>query len=67
MKEKREKQTDALITALRDTITTYQLEGSSETRLKLLETLIGGNRGQQILENCEEHLAYTGNNYYSFM
>jgi len=67
LKEKREKQTDKLITTLRDTITTYQLENSSETRLRLLETLIGGNRGKQILENCEDYLAYTGNNYFSFM
>nr|WP_240792585.1 hypothetical protein [Bacillus thuringiensis] len=67
LKEKREKQTDELITTLRDTITIYQLEGSSETRLRLLETLIGGNRGKQILENCEDYLAYTGNNYFSFM
>ncbi|WP_257475465.1 DUF4158 domain-containing protein [Bacillus sp. FDAARGOS_1420] len=67
LKEKREKQTDKLITTLRDTITTYQLDNSSETRLRLLETLIGGNRGKQILENCEDYLAYTGNNYFSFM
>ncbi|MDZ5610811.1 DUF4158 domain-containing protein, partial [Bacillus pseudomycoides] len=66
LKEKREKQTDHLVTILRDTVTAYQSEGSLEHRLKTLETLIGGSRGQCILEKCEKHLAYTGNNYFSF-
>lgn len=66
-KEKREKQTDGLITTLRDTVIAYQSEGSAEQRLKALEKMIGGNHGQRVLENCESHLAYAGNNYFSFM
>lgn len=67
LKEKKEKQTDALISTLRDTVVAFQTDGTAEQRLKALEKMIGGNRGQHILENCETHLAYTGNNYFSFM
>ncbi|MXQ52528.1 Tn3 family transposase [Shimazuella alba] len=67
LKEKREKQIDTLIATLRDTVVAYQSEGSAEQRLKALEKMIGGNRGQRVLENCENYLAYTGNNYFSFM
>ncbi|MEK4282532.1 MULTISPECIES: Tn3 family transposase [unclassified Cytobacillus] len=67
LKERREKQTDALISTLRDTVVAFQSEGSTEHRLKALEKMIGGNRGQLVLENCENHLAYTGNNYFSFI
>lgn len=67
LKEKREKQTDNLVAILRDTVVAYQSEGSAEQRLKALEKMIGRNRGQRVLENCENHLAYTGNNYFSFM
>ncbi|UTR13547.1 hypothetical protein MM221_13035 [Salipaludibacillus sp. LMS25] len=61
LKEKREKQADSLIATLRDTVVAYQFGGSIEQRLKALEKMIGGNRGQHVLENCENHLAYTGN------
>jgi hypothetical protein len=45
----------------------YESEGSAEQRLKGLEKMLGGNRGQRILEDCEDHLAYSGNNYFSFV
>nr|WP_237446654.1 hypothetical protein [Shimazuella alba] len=67
MKEKREKQTDGLVTVLRDTVVAFQSEGSAEQRLKGLEKMLDGNRGQRILENCEDHLAYSRNNYFSFV
>lgn len=67
LKEKREKQTDDLVAILRDTVVAYQSKESAEQRLKALEKMIGGNRGHRVLENCENHLAYTGNNYFSFM
>ncbi|MCS0824829.1 Tn3 family transposase [Cytobacillus firmus] len=67
LKGKKEKQTDGLISTLRDTVVAFQTEGSAEQRLKALEKMIGGNRGQHILKNCETHLAYTGNNYFSFI
>ncbi|MED0673703.1 Tn3 family transposase [Aneurinibacillus aneurinilyticus] len=67
LKEKREKQTDVLISTLRDAVVAFKSEGSTEQRIKALEKMIGGNQGQRILENCETHLAYTGNNYFSFM
>ncbi|MGH0758452.1 Tn3 family transposase [Bacillus cereus] len=67
LKKKKEKQMDGLITILRNTVLAFQSEGSIEEKFQELENLIGGNPGLRVLDDCEDHLAYAGNNYFSFV
>jgi TnpA family transposase len=62
----KQKRTDELVATLRDLLTAYQTEGSAEERVYALERVIG-NRGDAVLEDCETHLAFSGNNYYPFL
>lgn len=66
LKKKKEKQLDGLITILRNTVLAFQSEGSIEEKFQELENLIGGDPGLCVLDDCEDHLAYAGNNYFSF-
>ncbi|MEK4841266.1 hypothetical protein [Bacillus sp. FSL L8-0152] len=45
----------------------FQFEGSIEEKVQELENIIGGGSGQRILDDCENHLPYAGNNYFSFV
>lgn len=65
--EQKQKRTDALVATLRDLLTAYQTEGSPEKRLAAMEEVVGGKRSGEVLEECEEHLAYAGNNYFPFL
>lgn len=56
----------ALVLTLRDLVTVYGKEGTSEERLAAMESVIG-DRAAKILQDCEEHLAYVGNNYQPFL
>lgn len=67
LKKKKEKQMDGLITILRNTVLAFQSEGSIEEKFQELENLIGGDPGLRVLDDCEDHLAYAGNNYFSFI
>ena len=51
---------------LRDLVTAYGKEGTSEERLAAMESVIG-DRAAKILQDCEEHLAHMGNNYQPFL
>ncbi|HFK1785828.1 TPA: Tn3 family transposase [Bacillus cereus] len=67
LKKKKEKQTDNLIAILHNTVLAFQSEGSIEEKVQELENIIGGTSGQRVLDDCENHLAYAGNNYFSFI
>ena len=41
-------------------------EGNSDERLSRIETSLDGNF-QGLITECDEHMAYTGNNYYPFL
>ena len=58
--------TDALMLTLRDLVTAYGKEGTSEERLAAMESVIG-DRAAKIFQDCEEHLAHMGNNYQPFL
>src|SRR5699024_6608924 len=64
--EKTQKRTDALIATFHDMLLAYQPEGNSEERLQTIQTAIG-HEEKQIVQDCESHLAFSGNNYYSFL
>jgi len=62
-----QQKTDELITTLRDVVMAYQGKGDVQQRWEVLETLIGSDHSEQIIESCEVHLAYVGNNYLPFL
>ena len=65
-KLQKQKRTDELVATLRDMLTAYQTEGSAEDRVAALGKVIG-DKGNAVLEDCETHLAYSGNNFYPFL
>lgn len=58
--------TDRLITTLRDVVIAYQSEGEVSQRFSEIDEVIGSN-SDEILSECEAHIAYSGNNYYPFL
>ena len=64
-REEYQARTDRLITTFRDVIIAYSTVGKISERFKKIETVLGEN-SEQILSECESHLAYAGNNYYPF-
>lgn len=61
-----QQRTDELVTTLRDVVVAYQTDGEIEKRFTAIEMVIG-NRSQEVLEHCEAHIAYVGNNYFPFL
>jgi hypothetical protein len=58
--------TDALIALLRETVRTYQREGTREDRMTAVEALLSPN-ADAILARCEAHAAIAGNNHFPFL
>jgi TnpA family transposase len=54
--------TDELIATLRDVIAAYQSEGDIPQRFAAISTVIEAH-SQALMEQCEAHLTYEGNNY----
>ena len=65
-REEYQARTDRLITTLRDVIVAYSTEGEVIRRFSEIENALGENP-DQLLTECEAHLAYVGNNYYPFL
>lgn len=61
-----QQRTDELITTLRDVVIAHNTEGEMADRFEAVNTVIG-DRAQQLLEQCDAHIAFTGNNYFSFL
>jgi hypothetical protein len=59
-------QTDALISLLSELVGGWQHSETAEEQLKTISALIGED-ADTILEQCEAHLAYAGNNYLPFL
>lgn len=58
--------TDKLISTLKNVVIAYQNVGTVEEKFSAIESILAGEN-QNILENCEAHLSFSGNNYYSFL
>src|SRR5437667_5736395 len=54
--------TDALFTTLRDLVVAYRKEGTTDERFTAIEGVLG-EQSEEVLKQCEEHLAYAGNTY----
>ncbi|MDJ0575447.1 MAG: hypothetical protein QNJ65_09820 [Xenococcaceae cyanobacterium MO_234.B1] len=64
-REEYQARTDRLITTLKDVVVAYSTEGELSQRFTEIEKALGENP-DQLLSECESHLAYVGNNYYPF-
>ena len=58
--------TDRLITTLRDLAVAYKSDGEIPDRFAAMDEVIG-EQCDQVLEECEAHLACAGNNYFPFL
>lgn len=58
--------TDTLIATLQDLVTAFRQEGSGEERLAAMSTVLG-DRSEDVLAQCTEHLAYSANASYPFL
>jgi hypothetical protein len=65
-RKKTQAKTDELINTLHELVVAFQSEGEEALRFKGMEQVIG-DHPQQILEDCEAHLAHTGNNNFPFL
>lgn len=65
-KEKTQKRTDSLISTLHDLLLAYQTEGNSEERIQAMQKVLQEQEAQ-VLQDCENHLAFSGDNYYLFL
>ena len=65
-REEYQARTDRLITTLRDVVVAYSTEGEVSQRFTEIEKALGENP-DQLLSECEAHIAYAGNNYYPFL
>ena len=57
---------DELIVKFRDTLVAHCTEGEIPERFAAVDGVIG-KQSQQLLEQCEAHLAFSGNNYLPFL
>lgn len=61
-----QKHVDRLIETFKDVLTAYEQDTSQQRRLASIEEVIGEN-SSALIDRCNEHMAYAGNNYYPFM
>ncbi len=65
-RQEHQERTDHLVTTFRDVLLAYSTEGDAKDKLTQIETVIGNN-AEEMLSECEAHIAYAGNNYYPFL
>lgn len=58
--------TDRLVGQLRDMLTAYRIDGSDTQKVEAIATSLGAEVNDLVAE-CDEHLAYAGRNYYPFL
>ncbi len=57
---------DELIAKFRDTVVAHSSEGEIPDRFAAVDEVIG-TQSEQLIEQCEAHLAFSGNNYLPFL
>jgi len=57
---------DELIQTLRDLVTAYRIDGTDLEKVTAMKVLLP-DQGDAILQHCQEHMAYAGNNYFPFL
>ena len=64
--QERVHKTDMLVGQLRDILGAYQLKGSDEQRVQAISTALVAEV-DELLNECEQHLAYAGRNHLPFL
>lgn len=64
--QERVHKTDMLVAQLRDILGAYQLQGSDEQRVQAISTTFVAEV-DELLNECEQHLAYAGRNHLPFL
>ena len=57
---------DALVQTLQELVTAYRDEETAEAKLAAIEILLP-HWGEEVLQQCEAHLAHAGDNYFPFL
>lgn len=65
-KKQNQKRTNSLVETLHELLIAYQTEGVAEERIDAMKMVLE-NKEEQVLQDCENHLAFSGDNYYSFL
>ena len=65
-REQEQKLTDHLIGTLRELVTAYHGGGTEAQRLAAMGNILGG-RSDEVIQQCDAHQAYAGNNYHPFL
>lgn len=58
---------DKLIFKLKEAILVCKSEGTKEEKYDKIDSIIAGNNVDEVINDCDSHIAYSGNNYYPFM
>ena len=61
-----QKQIDALIAKFRDVLVAYDQHQEQTQKFAALDKVLG-DEASSLIERCNQHIAYAGNNYYPFM
>lgn len=61
-----QQRTDELVQTLRLLVTAYRTEGSAQERITAMATWLP-DQGDAVLQRCEDHMAYAGDNYLPFL
>ncbi len=61
-----QQRTDELVQTLRVLVTAYRSEGSAQQKVAAMATWLP-DQGDAVLQRCEEHMAYAGDNYFPFL
>ena len=61
-----QKQIDTLIAKFRDVLIAYDQQQGQKQKLAALDTVLG-DEANVLIDRCNQHIAYAGNNYYPFM
>ncbi len=57
---------DELVQTLQDLVTAYRSDGNAEKKIAAIDALLP-DRGDAVLQRCEEHMAHAGDNYFPFL
>ncbi|WP_053956400.1 Tn3 family transposase [Inediibacterium massiliense] len=58
--------TDNLISKLRKILIAYNSKETSDEKIQAIESVMGNKDIDEIIEECDNHNAYSGNNYFHF-
>jgi TnpA family transposase len=61
-----QQRTDTLVQTLQNLVSAYRTEGTAYEKIAAMDALLPDG-GVAVLQDCEEHMAHAGDNYYPFL